>query len=161
MNKAWLLLVGAAMGLSSCVVTGNVEVFSAFNLRASKTPCVQTGNVRELNLAFTYTGELRGVNMTFTPNGKPAQTVNISNLRSPPVGFRIDTLTAGDAKLYVNLEQINPTTTGITQPDPVTLRPMDIAVDAFGTSQNAKISLAPLSNVDVSACYAPTPPTIN
>lgn len=155
MKKSWILLVGAALGLSSCVA--NVEIFSAFNLRAPKVACTlnTTTNAKELNLAFTYAGTLRGVNLTFASQGSSTQKVLITDLANPPIGLRIDTLTAGDAKLYVDLEKISAssvTPAGIPRPQPVTSYPMDVQVEAIGNA-SAKIALSPLTNVDVKFCY--------
>ncbi len=97
--------------------------------------------------------------MTFTPNGKPPQSVNIPNLRQPPTGFRIDTLNSNEARLFINLEQITPTSPtpmGIEPPVTKTLYPMTIDLEAIGTSTNAKIKLSPLQNVDVGGCYSTT-----
>jgi hypothetical protein len=165
-KKSWILLAGAALGLSSCVVTGNVEVFSAFNLNAAKIACVASANssVKELNLTFNYTGTLRGLNMTFTPYQKPAQTVTVSDIdAAPPAGFRIVTSTAGTAKLFLDLQQLNPTpapvlsTQAIVQPNPQTIYPMDIQIEALGKTADAKIKLNNLTNVDVADCYPPKP----
>ena len=166
MKKSWILLAGAAVGLSSCVVTGNVEIFSAFNLRAPKVACTfnTTTNSKELNLAFTYAGTLRGVNLTFASKDAPTQKASITDLANPPVGLRIDTLTAGDAKLYINLEKIaaSPVTPlGIPRPQPVTSYPMDVQVEAIGNAAAAKITLSPLTNVDVKNCYPPDPTPVN
>jgi hypothetical protein len=164
MNKSWLLLAGVAAGLTSCVVSGNVEVFSAFNLNAAKVACVASSNpsVKELNLTFNYTGTLRGLNMTFTPYQKPAQTVTISDIdAAPPAGFRIVTSTAGTAKLFLDLQQLNPTPVpavsaqAIVQPNPQTIYPMDIQIEALGKTADAKIKLNNLTNVDVADCYPP------
>ena len=157
MKKSWILLAGAALGLSSCVA--NIEIFSAFNLRAPKAACTlnTTTGAKELNLAFTYAGTLRGVNLTFSSEGSATQKVSITDLANPPVGLRIDTLTAGDAKLYVDLEKIaaSPVTpSGVTKPKPVTSFPMDVQVEAIGNAA-AKITLAPLTNIDVEKCYPP------
>jgi hypothetical protein len=160
-KKSWILLAGAALGLSSCVVTGNVEVFSAFSPRAAAVACTSNGSVRELNLGFTYTGTLKGLNFAFTPNQKPPVYVSIPDLSSPPAGFRIDTFTAGDAKLYVNLEQIATTNSAtpqaVPQPDPKTSYPMTIEIEALGKTTDAKIKMSPIKNVDVADCYPPKP----
>ena len=149
--------------------TVNVEVFSAFNLNAAKIACVaQSGSgVKELNLTFNYTGTLRGLNMTFVPYRNPPQSaqqinVNIADIdAAPPAGFRIVTSTAGTAKLFIDLNQIMPTsspiasTQAIPKPDPQTLYPMDIQIEALGKTGDAKIKLNNLTNVDVSDCYPP------
>ena len=157
MKKSWILLAGAALGLSSCAV--NVDIFSAFNLRAPKVACTlnTTTNAKELNLAFTYAGTLRGVNLTFSSKDVPTQKASITDLANPPIGLRIDTLTAGDAKLYVDLEKITASpvaTQGIDKPKPVTSYPMDVQVEAIGNAA-AKITLVPLTNIDVEKCYPP------
>ena len=163
MKKSWILLASAAIGLSSCAV--NVDIFSAFSLRAPKAACTfnTTTNAKELNLAFTYAGTLRGVNLTFSSKDAPTQRASITDLANPPVGLRIDTLTAGDAKLYVDLEKIaaSPVTpSGVPQPQPVLSYPMDVQVEAIGNAA-AKITLAPLTNIDVKDCYPPKPAPAN
>jgi hypothetical protein len=168
-KKSWLLLAGAAVGLTSCVISGNVEVFSAFNLKAPKVACTVTGtppnDKRELNLSFNYAGTLRGVKLTFTPNGKPSVVANIADLSAPPAGLRIDTLTAGEARLFIDLSQL--TTAPVTPtsletqdvPKPIEQRiyPMDIDAEAIGKTADAKIKLNSLTNVNVENCYAPDP----
>lgn len=163
MKKSWILLAGAAIGLSSCVA--NIEIFSAFNLRAPKVACTLNAvtGAKELNLAFTYAGTLRGVNLTFASVGSPTQKASITDLSNPPIGLRIDTLTAGDAKLYIDLEKIaaSPVTPmGIPKPKPVTSYPMDVQVEAIGSTTAAKITLSPLTNIDVRDCYPPEQPVI-
>lgn len=164
MKKSWILLAGAAIGLSSCGVS--VDVFGAVSLNAAKNPCIAPSgsSVKELNLAFNYTGTLKGVNIVFTPYQKPAQTVNVADITAPlPAGFRIATNTAGVAQLFLDLNQLSPTpapaasTQAITKPNPQTLFPMDIQVEAVGKSSDIKITLKSLTNVDVSDCYPPVP----
>jgi hypothetical protein len=167
-KKSWLLLVGAAVGLSSCVVTGNVEVFSAFNLRTPKAACIVTGiapnDKRELNLAFNYTGTLRGVKLTFKPNAQPTVIAAIDDLSNPPAGLRIDTLTAGEAKLFIDLNQIatvpaasSMSPMAVPKPDVQPIRPMDIDAEAVGKTADARLKLNSLTNVNVENCYAPDP----
>ena len=138
MKKSWILLAGAALGLSSCVVTGNVDIFSAFNLNTAKNPCIApiSSSVKELNLMFNYTGELRGINITFTPYQKSSQTVNVTDITAAsPAGFRVVTNVAGTAKLFLDLNQLSPTPApaasvqAITKPNPQELLPMDIQVE--------------------------------
>ena len=169
MTKSWFLLGGVALGLSSCVMTGNSEVFSASNLNTAKNPCIapKGSSVTELNLSFNYTGTLKGVNMTFTPYQKPAQNVNVADITALwPAGFRIATNTAGTAQLFLDLNQLSPTlapTTSpqaITKPNPQTLFPMDIQLEAIGKTNDAKIKLNVLTNVDVSECYPPSQPPV-
>lgn len=164
MKKSWILLAGAALGFSSCVFTGNVEVFSAFNLRVGKPTCVVTTSTgkRQLNVLFSYAGALKGVKMTFTPNQKPSATVTISDVKSPPAGFEIDTFTSNTANILVDLNTINPDPMpmAIQPPAEKVSLPMDIQLEAITTGANA-IKLEGLSKVDVSECYPPKPVPAN
>jgi hypothetical protein len=129
--------------------------FSAFNLTTPKEPCTLTGSARELNLSFNYTGTLKGVSLLFTPNGKSPVAVNIADLSAPPPGLRVNTLTAGEARLFVNLATLEPTPTAlaIPQPNPRQIYPMDIELQAIG-SNGERPGVLKLPNVDVANCYA-------
>jgi hypothetical protein len=164
-KKSWLLLVGAAVGLTSCVVSGNVKVFTAFNLQTPKEACLVTivpsaPSKRELQLSFNYSGPLKALTFSFRPNGATQDTVvAVPNLESEPVGFDINTLESNIAKLKVNLEQIQPTppaTAAIPEPAPKTSLPMDVKVDVFPDGSDSKITLE-LLNIDVANCYTPKP----
>lgn len=149
---AGLLAVGL-LGACSQIVGG----FSAFNLTAPKEPCTLSGGVRELNLSFNYTGTLKGVNLTFTPNGKSPVAVNIPDLSAPPTGLRVNTLTAGEARLFINLATLEPSGTSaqaIPQPNPRQIYPMDIELQAIGGNNERPAPLR-LIGVDVANCYAP------
>lgn len=149
---AGLLAVGL-LGACSQIVGG----FSAFNLTVPKEPCTPSGGVRELNLSFNYTGTLKGVNLTFTPNGKSPVAVNIPDLSAPPTGLRVNTLTAGEARLFINLATLEPSGTSaqaIPQPSPRLIYPMDIDLQAIG-SNGERPGVLKLTSVDVANCYAP------
>ncbi|WP_297859176.1 hypothetical protein [Meiothermus sp.] len=149
---AGLLGVGL-LGACSQIVGG----FSAFNLTTPKEPCTLTGSVRELNLSFNYTGTLKGVNLLFTPNGKSSVAVNIADLSAPPTGLRVNTLTAGEARLFINLATLEPSAASsqaIPQPNPRQIYPMDIELQAIG-SNGERPGVLKLPNVDVANCYVP------
>lgn len=152
-KKLILGLLGVGL-LGAC--SQIVGTFSAFNLTVPKEACTVANNVRELNLSFNYTGTLKGVSLLFTPNGKTAVTVNVPDLSSPPAGLRVNTLTAGEAKLFIDLNTLNPTPTAlaIPQPNPRQIYPMDIELQAIG-SNNERPGPLKLPNVDVANCYAP------
>ncbi len=153
MKKLMLGWLGAGL-LGAC--SQIVGTFSAFNLTVPKEACTVTGNVRELNLSFNYTGTLKGVSLLFTPNGKPPASVSIPDLSAPPAGLRVNTLTAGAAKLFIDLGTLSPTATAlaIPQPNPRQIYPMDIELQAIG-SNNERPGVLKLPNVDVANCYAP------
>ncbi|WP_337871259.1 hypothetical protein [Meiothermus sp.] len=153
MRRLVLGLLGATL-LGAC--SQIVGTFSAFNLTVPKEACTVTNNVRELNLSFNYTGTLKGVSLVFTPNGKSAVTVSVPDLSNPPAGLRVNTLTAGEAKLFIDLNTLSPTPTAlaIPQPNPRQIYPMDIELQAIG-SNNERPGPLKLPNVDVANCYAP------
>lgn len=153
MKKLMLGLLSVGL-LGAC--SQIIGTFSAFNLTVPKEACTVTGNVRELNLSFNYTGTLKGAGLLFTPNGKSPVAVNITDLSAPPTGLRVNTLTAGEAKLFIDLGTLNPTPTAlaIPQPNPRQIYPMDIELQAIG-SNNERPGVLKLPNVDVANCYAP------
>jgi hypothetical protein len=161
-KKSWLLLAGAAVGLTSCVVSGNVKVFTAFNLQTPKEACLVTVSPakRELQLSFNYSGPLKSLTFYFRPNGATQDTVvAVPNLEAEPEGFDINTLESNIAKLKINLEQMQPTppaTTAIPEPAPKTSLPMDVKVDVFPEGSDSKLTLE-LLNIDVANCYTPKP----
>lgn len=158
MKKLLLGLMGIGLlGACSQIVNG----FSAFNLAAPKEACVVNAqtSAKELNLSFNYTGTVKGLKLTFSPFSNPPLVnppvvVDVPNLESLPAGFRINTLTSNEVKIYLDLNTLTPTASAqaITKPSVKELYPMDIKLEATG-SNGEKPGALNLYGVDVAKCY--------
>lgn len=154
MKKPLFGLVGLGILAACSQIVGG---FSAFNLSAPKQACVlnTSSSVTELNLSFNYTGTLKGLKLTFTPNGKTGVVANIADLGTPPAGLRVNTLTAGEAKMFIDLNTLATaaaSTQAVPKPDSQVIYPMDIKLEAIG-SGGEKPGALNLLNVDVAKCY--------
>ncbi len=158
-----LLALGAlAVSMTSCLGV-QVEVFSAANLALinSKEACNAS---KELEISFDYVGEVSKLEFAFTPNGQPTATlVDVTPDATNTPGFRLIGLQSNKVKMAINLQLIASTPTATTQavtvtpkpgvpaPTPLTIYPMDIAVNVIKTG-NTPIALG-LPNVNVAKCY--------
>lgn len=149
-----MLLALAGVGLLAAC-GGLSSGFKAFNLATPKEACVLNSSkgIYEMNLSFNFLGTLKGAKFTFTPNNKTPVVANITDLANPPTGLRVDTLTAGEAKLYVDLNTLEPNvaTQAIPKPDVKQVFPMDVTVDATGSDGHT--DTLTVRGIDVAKCY--------
>lgn len=165
MKNIVILGAGVALVLGACSVSVSIPL-TISNLQAPTVACqtdVSDGK-NYLTLNFDYIGTISAIKLGFTPYGaagnKATQTVNVSNVNTPPSGVKLPFPSSNKVTVKVDLADVAVTassvqTQGVTRPDPKTSYPMNVTVSVSNTNGEQAGPLS-LNSVDVGGCY-PTP----
>jgi hypothetical protein len=157
--KRLLLISTLGLSLASCNALQQAVKFSILNFTPGSPACKAApvpSKAKELALGFDWIGAngLKSMRLTLSPNGQTAQVLTFDPV-SPPAGVRVDPFSRSNhVDVFIDLNTVStvPVLTTVPKPNPVTLYPMNVNLEA--TSREADVSNPPeIKNINVEECF--------